>query len=51
MKKVKYTPEIRDRAVQLLIESEKDVSYVPADDQVVEKVVKEKEETTEPTTN
>ena len=24
MKKVKYTPEIRDRAVQLLIESEKD---------------------------
>ncbi|MEX5289073.1 IS3 family transposase, partial [Acinetobacter towneri] len=24
MKKVKYTPEIRERAVQLLIESEKD---------------------------
>ena len=24
MKKPKYTPEIRDRAVQLLIESEKD---------------------------
>ena len=24
MKKVKYTPEIRERAVQLVIESEKD---------------------------
>ena len=27
MTKPKYTPEIRDRAVQLLIESEKDRTY------------------------
>ena len=35
------------KAIRVLIESEKDVSYVPVEDQVVEKVVEEKEETTE----
>ncbi len=35
------------KAIRVLIESEKDVSYVPAEDQVVEEVVEEIEETTE----
>ena len=35
------------KAIRVLIESEKDVSYVPAEDQVEETVVEEKEETTE----
>lgn len=35
------------KAIRVLIESEKDVSYVPAEDQVEEPVVEEKEETTE----